>query len=105
MRSASARPTGLTARRNRVPPPKMKMIASTPSISIPGFSEVALRRAGSQCFRTQRSGERPGLHELDRFDRAERDGDLGVVATGRAEVDLVGGHVRVDAHRDADDLG
>src|SRR4051812_26392258 len=104
MRSASARPMGLIARRNRVPPPKINVIANRPSISIPWVLPADPTLPLLPMFQGATPAA-PGLHQLDRFDRAERDGDLGVVAAGRPEIDLVGSHVGVDARRNADDLG
>src|SRR5919108_5728659 len=101
MRSATARPMGLMERRKAVPPPKRKMIARTPSISIPSASGAPY--GAGQGRVSMRNG--PGSDQLDVLDRAQRDGDLGVVAPGRTQIHLVGGDVGIHAHRDADDLG
>ncbi len=45
------------------------------------------------------------LDQLHRLDRGQGHGDLRVVAAGRTEVDLMGGHVGIDAGGDAHDLG
>ena len=67
IRSARALPTGLKDRRKSVPPPKMNVIASTPSISIPRvpvrwWPAPTVRDGHAQCFREQRAHQAPGGH-------------------------------------------